>query len=77
MCQTVVLSRDIDVREVLDDVVDTIIERVLKIGGECGFHERGFLEKAGENRYDSVQRRDNVIVLEHTEPVRAYLDDNL
>jgi hypothetical protein len=45
MDQTLVVSRDVDVREVMDDVVDTIIERVLEIGGNVIFMNTGSLKR--------------------------------
>jgi hypothetical protein len=43
--ETLVVSRDVDVREVMDDVVDTIIERVLGIGGSVVFMNAGSLKR--------------------------------
>lgn len=40
-----ILSQQVDIREVIDDVVDVIIEKVLKMSGIVIFLNSGLLEK--------------------------------
>jgi hypothetical protein len=43
--QTLVVSPEVDIREVMDDMVDTVIEKVLQIGGSVIFMNPGSLKK--------------------------------
>ena len=42
---SLILSKHVDIREVIDDVVDVIIEKVLKMGGTVTFLNNGLLMK--------------------------------
>jgi hypothetical protein len=42
---SLIMSQDLDIREVIDDAVDAIIEKVLEKGGNVVFLERGSLTK--------------------------------
>ena len=45
--QSLVISKNVDIWDVIDDVVDTIIEKVLKLGGTIIFMNDGSLTKLG------------------------------
>jgi hypothetical protein len=45
--QSIEVSRDVDVREEMDDAVDVVIEKILKSGGKVIFSPSGSLESLG------------------------------